>query len=135
MSKVIQSVVHIQPKKHLEKYKIIFDHQSGFRSKHSVNTCLVHLLNQNLKEFEARRSTGMMLIDLQKVFDTLDHQILLKKLKYTGFSPETFKWFGSYLKNENFIVSPEKNLSEPAVLNCRVPQGSILGFVLFFYCM
>ena len=93
MSKFIERVVHNQLIEHLGKYKIIFDYQSGFRTKHSVNTCLAHLSNQILKGFEARKSTGMILTDLQKLFDTLDHQILLKKLKYIGFSPETVRWF------------------------------------------
>ena len=131
MSKIIKRVVHNQLIKHLEKYEIIFDYQSGFRSKHSVNTCLAHLSNQILKGFEARKSTGMILIDLQKAFDTLDHQILLKKQKYIGFSTETVRWFESYLKIRNLIVSLEKSLSEPGVLNCGVPQGSILGPILF----
>ena len=85
MSKVIERVVHKQPIKHLEKYEIIFDYQSGFRSKHFVNTSLAHLSNQIWKGFEARKSTGMILIDIQKAFDTLDHKILLKNLKYNGF--------------------------------------------------
>ena len=119
MSKVIERVVHKQLIEHLEKYDIIFDYLSGFRSKHSVNTCLAHLSNQILKRFEARKS-GKILIDLQKVFDTLDHQTLLK-------TPETVRWFESYLKNQNLIVSLEKSLSEPGALNCGVPQGSILG--------
>ena len=79
----------------------------------------MHLSNQILKGFEARKSTSMILIDLQKAFDTLDHQILLKKLKYIGFSPETVRWFESYLKNRNIIVSLGKSLSEQ----------------VFFYCM
>ena len=98
MSKV-ERVVYNQLIEHLEKYEIIFDYQSRFRSKHSVNTCLVHLSNQILNRFEARKLTGMILIDHQRTFDTLDHKILLKKLKYIGFSPETVRWFESYLKN------------------------------------
>ena len=91
MPKVIERVVHNQLEEHLEKYKIIFDYQSGFKSKHSVNTCLAHLFNQILKEFAARKSTGIILTDLQKAFRTLDHQVLLKKIKYIGFSPETVR--------------------------------------------
>ena len=76
----------------------------------------------------------MILIDLQKAFDTVDHQILLKKLKYIGFLPETVTLFESYLKNQKLIGSLEKSLSESGVLICGVPQGSILGPVLL-YCL
>ena len=95
--------MHSQLIEHLEKYEIIFDYQSGFRSKHSVNTCLVHLSNQILKGFEAKKSIGMILIDLQKAFETLDYGILLKNQKYYGFSPETVGWFESVLKKRNLI--------------------------------
>ena len=62
-----------------------------------------------LKQFEVRKSIGMILIDLQTAFDTFDHQILLKKLKYVGFSPEIVRWFKSHLKNQNLIVSLKKS--------------------------
>ena len=130
MCKVFERAVHNQLIERLEKYKIIFDYQSGFRSKNSVNTCLAYLSNQISKKFEAIKSTVMLLIDLQKAFNTLYHQILLKKLKYLGFSPKTVRWFESYLKNRNLIVRLEKSLSEPGVLTCGVPQGSILGPIL-----
>ena len=134
-SKVIERVVHNQWIEHLKKHKIIFDYQSCFRSKHSVNTCLAHLSNQILKGLEPRKSTGIdlqnQLIDLRKAFDTLDHQILLKKLRYIGFSSENVRWFESYLKNRNFVVSLIVSLSEPDVLNCGVPQGSTFGPILF----
>ena len=131
MPKVIERVVHNQLTEHLEKYKIIFDYQSGFKSKQSVSTCLTHLFNEILKGFEARKSTGIILADLQKAFRTLDHQVLLKKMKYIRFSPETVGWFESYLENRNLIVSLKKSLSEPGVLNCGVPEASSLGPILF----
>ena len=65
--------------KDLQKYEIIFDYQSNFRRKHSVNIYLAYLSNQSLKRFESRKSTFMILIDLQKAFDTLAHASLLKK--------------------------------------------------------
>ena len=72
--------------------------QSGFRNKHAVSTSLAHLFNQILKGFESGKSTGMILIDLQKAFDSLDHDVLLDKMKYLGFTSKTIDWFGSYLK-------------------------------------
>lgn len=107
---------------------MIFNYQSGFRSKRSVNTCIAHLSNQALKGFEVRKSTGTILIDLQKAFETLDHVILLKKLEYNGFLPETVRWLESYLEKQNLILSLNKSLSEPGPLTCGVPQGSILSF-------
>ena len=59
----------------------------------------------------------MILIDLQKLFDTLDHDVLLDTMKYLGFTSKTIDWFGSYLKKRNFVVSIEKTLSETGILN------------------
>ena len=65
-SKIIERVVYNQFIEHLGKHDILYEYQSGFRSKHSVNTCVAHLSKQILKGFETRKSTGMILIDLQK---------------------------------------------------------------------
>ena len=86
LSKIIQRVVYNQLIEHLEKHDILYEYHSGFQSKHSVNTCLAHLSNQILKGFESGKSTRMILIGLQKAFDTLDHDILLEKMKYLDFT-------------------------------------------------
>ena len=74
--------------------------------------------------------TGMILIDLQKTFDTIDHDILLKKLSVIGFSNHIC-WFKSYLSNRLFGVNLENCYSERSNIKCGVPQGSILGPLLF----
>ena len=73
----------------------------------------------------------MVLIDLQKAFDTIDHQILLKKMKYLGFSKNTITWFKSYLCERKFKIGINTSYSSSASLLCGVPQGSILGPILF----
>ena len=73
----------------------------------------------------------MVLIDLQKAFDTIEDQILLKKIKYLGFSENTVTWFKSYLCERKFQISINTSYSSPANLLCGVPQGSILGPLLF----
>ena len=73
----------------------------------------------------------MILIDLQKAFDTLDHKLLLSKLSLMNFSNETINWFKSYLCDRTFLVNVESSFSDPADLKCGVPQGSILGPLLF----
>ena len=75
--------------------------------------------------------TGMIRIDLQKAFDTIDHDVLLQKLYAIGFSKHAVNWFQSYLSNRSFLVNLGNNFSQPASVSCGVPQGSILGPLLF----
>ena len=97
----------------------------------STNTCLGHLTDKITTGFEKGLFTGMVLIDLQKAFDTIDHQILLKKMKYLGFSKNTITWFKSYLCEWKFKINIDNSYSSPASLSCGVLQGSILGPLLF----
>ena len=73
----------------------------------------------------------MILIDLQKAFDIVNHHILLQKMVFIGFSEETTKWFKSYLSNRKFKVHIKNTFSEPGNLLCSAPQGSLLGPLLF----
>ena len=74
--------------------------------------------------------TGMILLDLQKAFYTLDHRVLLEKTKCFGFRASVIKWFESYLSNRKFLVCIDV-FSEARTLKYGVPQGSILGPFLF----
>ena len=111
---------------------IIYRYQSGFRKFFSTDSCLSYLNNNIATGFESSLYTGMILIDLQKAFDTVNHDILLKKMEFIGFSEETTKWFKSYLSNRKFKIYIQNTFSEPGNLHCRVPQGSILRPLLFF---
>ena len=73
----------------------------------------------------------MILIDLQKAFNTIDHEISLQKLKAIKFSESTVKWFKSYLSERIFLVNIKNKLSDFGEICCGVPQGSILGPLLF----
>ena len=75
--------------------------------------------------------TGMILIDLQKSFDTIDHDILLRKLSAIGFPNHTIGWFKLYLSNRLFRVNLENCYSDSSNTTCGVPHGSILGPLLF----
>ena len=85
------------------------------------------------KRFEEGNLTGMILIDLQKVFDTIDHEIFLFKMNYLGFVESTINWFRSYLANRIFVVHVNWNYSNPGNLTCGITQGSILGPLLLLY--
>ena len=73
----------------------------------------------------------MILIDLQKAFDTIDHEIFLMKLECMGFDKSAILWFKSYLNNRTFRVNIGNEYSNPGELKCGVPQGSILGPLIF----
>ena len=89
------------------------------------------LTDMILNGAENGKHTGMILIDLQKAFDTLDPKILLDKMKCIGFSDKTIKWFHTYLTNRAIFVLLSIVFSEAGTINCGVPQISILGPLLF----
>ena len=98
---------------------------------HSTDTCLSYLNNKILQGFETGMFTGMILIDLQKAFDTIDHKIFLDKIACLGFNDSAILWFKSYLQDRSFSVNIGKEYSDPGNLSCGVPQGSILGPLIF----
>ena len=84
-----------------------------------------------LKGFDEGLLTGMILIDLTKAFDIINHKILFKKCKAIGFSEGCITWFQSYLSEKKFFTNIENQLSDYGRILCCVPQGSILGPLLF----
>ena len=131
ISKVFEKCIHDQLQMYVTNFNIIYKFQSGFRSDFSTDTCLSYLHNKILSGFEKGEYTGMILIDLQKAFDTIDHKILLQKLKYIGLSDEATSWIKSYLTNRTTFVEIEGYMSSKKGIKCGVPQGSILGPLLF----
>ena len=113
----------------MSKNKTLYRFQSGFRKYSSSNTCLGHLTGKISNGFEKIFFTGTSLIDLQKAFDTIDHQILIKKMKYLGFSK--IEWFKSYLSEPKFKINISTSYSSPLNLICSIPQESILRRLLF----
>ena len=104
-----------------------------FTKNHSTDFCLSFLNDKILKGFGQGLITGMILTDLQKAFDTIDHDIncMLQKLYAIGFSKHSVNWFRSYLINRTFLVNLGNAFSQPACVSSGVPQGSILGPLLF----
>ena len=131
LSKIIKRIIHNQTQEFLDKNSILYKYQCGFRKHHSTDTCLPYLTDKVKIGFEEGLLTGMVLIDLQKAFDTIDHSILLEKMCCLGFAGKTIEWYTSYLTNRSFIVNVGKEFSCPSKLSCGVPQGSILGTLLF----
>ena len=130
LSKIIERIILDQTQELLSKNKILYRFQSGLRKNYSNNTCLEHLTDKITNGFEKSLFTGMILIDLQKAFDNIYHKILIKKMKYLGFSKIT--WFKSYLSERKFKININTSYSSPSNLICGVPQGSILGLSLLY---
>ena len=131
ISKVIEKVIHDQGSIFLNSRYLLYTYQPGFRKKHSTNFCLSYLTGKILKGFGKGMMACMILIDLNQAFDTIDHDALLLKLYAIGFSKRSVLWFKSYLFNRPFLVNLGKKFSQPASVSCDVPQGSILGPILF----
>ena len=104
----MEKVIHDQTESFLKTNNILYNFQSGFRRNHSTDNCLSFLNDKIVKGLDSGWYTGMILIDLQKAFDTINHDILLNKMKFIGFSPEVIKWFKSYLSNREFRVNVDK---------------------------
>ena len=104
---------------------------NGFRHDYSTETCLIHLTDHLRRETSQGRFVGMVLLDLQKAFDTVNHCVLLKKLQLMGFDKASLDWFRSYLSNRLQVVAIHDIRSKLMPITCGVPQGSILGPILF----
>ena len=130
MSKVLERIVHEQTMAFLDKH-FLYKFQSRFRKNHSIDFCLSFLTDKISKGFDSGLLTGVILIDLQKAFDIIDHNILLLKMPSLGFSREVIDWYKSYLSSRKFHVNIHDKFSSSGDLRCGVPQGSIIGPLLF----
>ena len=122
ISTIIEKVIHDQTQAFLDEKKILYRFQSGFRKHFSTDSCLSDLNNKIATCFESGLHNGMILIDLQKAFDTINHEILINKMEFLGFFKNVILWFKSYLSLRKFKVNLNKSFSEPGQLLCGVPQ-------------
>ena len=129
--KVIGKVAHEQTTKFLSDNNIFCKYQSGFRNNHSTDLFPSFFNDKILKGFDNEVYTGMILIDLQKTFDTINHKILPDKLLAIGFSKNTINWYECYLAECHFTVEVANQVSKFSKISCGVLQGSILGPLLF----
>ena len=103
MSKIIEKIIQIQTQEYLDKNGLLYKYQSGFRENFSMDSCLVQLTDFILRGMDKGFHTGMILVNLQKVFGTLDHTVLLQKIECIGFKESVIKWFQSYLSGRKFL--------------------------------
>ena len=131
IDKILERLIYNRLYNFLEKKEIIFSLQFGFRQKYSTTHALIYLTDKIRHEIDKGNYACGIFVDFQKTFHTVDHHILLKELEYYGVRGISNKWFASYLSNRKQFVSINGYKSNLADAKCGVPQGSILGPLLF----
>ena len=131
MSRLFEKLIQDQLYQYLDKHKYLVSHQSGFRSLHSVVTCLLKGTSDWYIDMDNGRYTEMIFIDLKTAFDSVDHQILSDKMQFYGITGSAQKWFSSYLDNRKQYCRVNGTTSNVENIDIGVPQGSCLGPLLF----
>ncbi len=131
ISKIIEKIVAIRLVNHLEINKLITDAQFGFQRRLSPEQNIIHLTNFVTEALNENKFCIGIFLDLQKAFDVVPHEILLKKLHNLGIRDTPLKWFKSYLQNRSQYVEINGKKSSKRSINISVMQGSVLGPLLF----
>lgn len=133
LSKVLERILHSQLSDFLEQNNVLYDYQFGFRKLHSTFMPISLIHDQITSSLSKNKSCVGIYLDLKKAFDTVDHEILLKKMSRYGIQNDSLQIFRSYLRNRIQITRLDdlNIMSQPENICVGVPQGSILGPILF----
>ena len=131
LSKICERVALNQFTEYATRRNCLSGHQSGNKKRHSTETLNILTSDLALEAMDRKQVSALVLLDLSKAFDSIDHMSLLKKLRAMGTSKEAIEWFRSYLTGRKQSVRIGCETSEPRLVSYGVPQGSILGPALF----
>ena len=129
--KIMEKIMHKKLYHFLEENNILFKKQFSFRKNNSTVYALIEITEKIKKSIDSGLYGCGIFIDLRKAFDTVNHDILLMKLQHYGIRSNMLSWFKSYLTDRKQFVSFNGQNSETLETNCGVPQGSVLGPLLF----
>ena len=115
----------------LKVNNVLQQHQYGFRKEYSTKLSVVNLCNAILKSVDEGKITLGVFIDFQKAFDTINHDILIRKLSHYGICGIALKWFADYLSDRFQFIKYRETMSPHMKISRGVPQGSVLGPTLF----
>ena len=131
LSKVIEKVVHEQTWKYVKQHRIIPEEQSAYRENHSTETTVCAIINDMTETITNGKCGILIMLDLSAAFDTVNHELLLEDLRTIGIKDEVYRWYKSYLENRSIAVVVSNERSKKKDLKMGVPQGSVLGPLLF----
>jgi hypothetical protein len=131
LSKIFEKVIVARLKSFIAKNNILYNFQFGFRENYSTNLALISYIDYITSAIDSGDKVASVFIDLSKAFDTLNHKILINKLNLYGIRGQVLSLFASYLSNRKQYVQYHNQDSSLQIINCGVPQGSILGPILF----
>ena len=131
INKILEKIVHSRVYTFLEDFQCIYSLQFGFRKKHSTNHALIEITETIRQALDDKKMACGVFVDLQKAFDTVNHDILISKLEHYGIRGTANQWFSSYLTNRTQYVSILGYDSSTKTISHGVPQGSVLGPLLF----
>ena len=131
ISKVLEKIIFTQLSSYFNETKLFFDNQYGFRPKHRTEYAALELIDRIINHMDKYEVPINIFLDLSKAFDTIDHNILLHKLRFCGLDGASLLLFECYLSNRRRYVEIDEMQSETLPVKIGVPQGSILGTLLF----
>lgn len=129
--KLLEMTVKKQLLDFCDKHQILVPNQSGFRQNHSCETAIVNICNDFVTEVDRGKYVLAVFLDFRRAFETIDRGFLLSKLEQLGLRNTVLKWFTSYLSDRTQIVKYKNAMSTVLAVNHGVPQGTILGPLLF----
>ena len=128
---MLEHIIDSNIRAHLDRHKILTDAQHGFRQKKSCETQLITTIRDFAESINDKDQTDAILLDFSKAFDKVDHKLLLSKLSSYGISNSLLAWLKSFLSNREQTVIVDGSESSPVPVLSRVPQGTVLGPLLF----
>ena len=132
LSKIVEKAAQLQLQEHFDQHSLLPKHQSAYRQHHSTKTALLNICDNILKNMEDGKCTSIVSLDLSTAFGMVNHTILLEVLNcYFGITEHALSWISSYLSSRRFQVQVGHLTSKRVEIDFSVPQGSILGPILF----
>nr|XP_022910667.1 uncharacterized protein LOC111421719 [Onthophagus taurus] len=131
ISKILEKIIADRLREHLDKFNILPMRQSGFRKGYSCTAALLDVTDDIVREIDQKNVTILILLDYSKAFDTVHHKTLLSMLHYIGLSDDSILFFCNYLTGRKQMVALNGNFSTECAVSSGVPQGSVLGPILY----